>query len=47
MSKKNTATIHVNNYIPYYPIEKNDLDDTLLRNKYQKIKEEKKKILAK
>ena len=35
-------TIYVNNYIPSYPLYKNTLHDTLLRNKYQKINEDKK-----
>ena len=30
-------TIHVNNYLPYYPIYKNTLHDTLLRNDYERI----------
>ena len=36
-------TIHVNNYIPYYPLQKNILHDTLLRDKYENINENKKK----
>ena len=35
-------TIFVNNYIPYYPIKKNILHDTLLREKYEKINKNKK-----
>ena len=46
MTKRNTATIYVNNYIPYHPINKDDLDDTLLRNKYEKINEDKKKYFS-
>ena len=34
-------TIYVNNYLPYYPIYKDTLDDTLLRNKYEKINKNK------
>ena len=34
-------TIYVNNYLPYYPMYKNDLDDSLLRNKYEKINKNK------
>ena len=30
-------TIYVNNYIPYCPIHKDTLHDTLLRDKYEKI----------
>ena len=30
-------TICVNNYVPYYPIKKDILHDTLLREKYEKI----------
>ena len=37
----------VNNYIPYYPINKDDLDDTLLRNEYEKINKDKKNYLKK
>ena len=37
-----SKTIYVNNYIPYYPANNYDLDDTLLRNKYDKIKNDKK-----
>ena len=29
--------ICVNNYLPYYPVHKDTLHDTLLRNKYKKI----------
>ena len=39
-------TICVNNYIPSYPIYKDTLHDTLLRNKYQKINEDKKKYFS-
>ena len=35
-------TICVNNYVPYYPINKDNLHDTLLREKYQKINKNKK-----
>ena len=41
MSKKNKTTIYVNNYIPYYPVNKDCLHDTLLRDKYKKIQESK------
>ena len=41
MSKKNKTTIYVNNYIPYYPVNKDCLHDTLLRDKYKKITENK------
>ena len=34
--------IYVNNYMPYYPVNNYTLDDTLLRNKYEKIKNDKK-----
>ena len=34
-------TIYVNNYIPSYPIYKNDLHDTLLKNKYEQINKNK------
>ena len=30
-------TIYTNNYIPYYPIHKDTLHDTLLRNEYERI----------
>ena len=39
-------TFCVNNYIPSYPIYKDTLHDTLLRNKYQKINEDKKKYFS-
>ena len=39
--------INVNNYIPYYPVEKSCLHDTLLRNKYEKINENKKEYFMK
>ena len=39
--------INVNNYIPCYPEEKNYLHDTLLRNKYEKINENKKDYFMK
>ena len=42
MSKKNNTSIYVNNYIPFYPANKDCLDDTLLRDKYEKIQENKK-----
>ena len=35
-------TICVNNYIPYYPVNKDNLHDSLLRNKYEKINKNKK-----
>ena len=35
-------TICVNNYLLYYPIYKNSLHDTILRNKYEKINKNKK-----
>ena len=35
-------TICVNNYIPYYPVEKDILHDTLLKDKYEKINKNKK-----
>ena len=35
-------TICVNSYIPYYPLNKNTLHDTLLQNKYEKINKNKK-----
>ena len=34
-------TICVNNYIPYYPVYKDSLHETLLRSKYEKINENK------
>ena len=34
-------TILVNNYLPYYPMYKDTLHDTLLRNKYEKINKNK------
>ena len=34
---ENNETIYVNNYLPYYPLYKDNLHDTLLRNKYEKI----------
>ena len=40
MSKKNT--IYVYNYIPLYPANKYNLDDTLLKDKYEKIQKNKK-----
>ena len=30
-------TIYVNNYLPYYPMYKDSLHESLLRNKYEKI----------
>ena len=39
--------IYVNNYIPYYPANNYTLDDTLLRNKYDKIKNDKKNYFIK
>ena len=39
--------MNVNNYIPEYPIEKNYLHDTLLRNKYNNINENKKEYFMK
>ena len=39
-------TFCVNNYIPNYPIYKDNLHDTLLRNKYQKINEDKEKYFS-
>ena len=35
-------TIYVNNYIPSYPLKKDILHDTLLRNKYESINKNKK-----
>ena len=35
-------TICVNNYIPFYPVNKDILHDTLLRNKYENINKNKK-----
>ena len=35
-------TICVNNYIPFYPVKKDILHDTLLRNEYEKINKNKK-----
>ena len=35
-------TIYVNNYIPYYPVKKDILHDTLLKDKYEKINKNKK-----
>ena len=35
-------TIYVNNYIPFYPLKKDNLHDTLLRDKYEKINKNKK-----
>ena len=35
-------TIYVNNYVPYYPIKKDILHDTLLKEKYEKINKNKK-----
>lgn len=32
---------YANNYIPYYPPSKYNLDDTLLRDKYKRIMEDK------
>ena len=40
MAQKN-ETIYVNNYIPLYPKTKGDLHKTLLRNKYEKINNDK------
>ena len=37
-----TNEICVNNYLPYYPVHKDTLHDTLLRNKYEKINGNKK-----
>ena len=34
--------IYVNNYLPYYPMYKDSLHETLLRNKYEKINKNKK-----
>ena len=34
-------TICVNNYIPHYPVHSGSLHETLLRNKYEKINENK------
>ena len=34
-------TICVNNYIPYYPVHRGSLHETLLRNKYEKINKNK------
>ena len=34
-------TIYVNNYIPYYPVYKDSLHETLLRSKYEKINKNK------
>ena len=39
-------TIFVNSYIPSYPIYKDTLHDTLLRNKYQNINENKKEYFS-
>ena len=38
---KNKTTIYVDNYIPYYPVNKDCLHDTLLRDKYKRIQENK------
>ena len=38
--------MNTNNYVPYYPPNKDYLDDTLLRNKYEKIMSNKKEYLA-
>ena len=46
MAEKNTI-INVNNYIPFYPTYKDNLDDTLLRNKYEKIRKNKKEYFNK
>ena len=35
-------TIYVNNYLPHYPVHKDCLHDTLLRNEYERINENKK-----
>ena len=35
-------TICVNNYLPYYPIYKDSLHDSILRNEYEKINKNKK-----
>ena len=40
-------TFFVNNYIPYYLINKDYLHDTLLRNKYEKINKDKKNYFKK
>ena len=34
-------TIYVNNYLPYYPMYKDSLHESLLRNKYEKINKNK------
>ena len=39
-------TFYVNSYIPSYPIYKDTLHDTLLREKYQKINENKKEYFS-
>ena len=35
-------TIYVNNYIPFYPLKKDNLHDVLLRDKYENINKNKK-----
>ena len=39
-------TIYVNSYIPSYPINKDILHDTLLRDKYEKINKNKKEYFC-
>ena len=39
--------IYVNNYIPYYPVDKDCLHDTLLRDKYKEIQENKEEYFIK
>ena len=39
-------TIYVNSYIPSYPINKDILHDTLLRDKYEKINKNKKEYFS-
>ena len=34
-------TICVNNYVPYYPVHRGSLHESLLRNKYEKINKNK------
>ena len=46
MLKKNNTTIYTNDYVPYYPPNKSCLDDKLLRNKYEKIMENKEDYLT-
>ena len=40
-------TICVNNYIPYYPIKKDNLHDVLLREKYERINKNKNEYFKK